>query len=241
VSQECPLSRSQEDTGGHQGTRRPANLSTRGHSGNRQDTGGYDIRRVRDRAPRADRGSDSQADCHSVGLWQPSVNVSGSSLSTFHLAPTSLDGGGRQKRGLQNRGGVDRGAVTRPPPRTATPVATGANWRHSAALSEFRSLFLNGLQRSVNRKVLTSPARHYLHAHAWLWEEAFDSPGRSLPSVPARPLTCPAPQTAVDNCLLGEQDSTHETTRPDPIEVPGMERFPSHSRSARTISTGRSE
>ena len=39
------------------------------------------------------------------------------------------------------------------PVRTATPVANGAIWRHSAALSEFIVVFLNGLQRSVNRKV----------------------------------------------------------------------------------------
>jgi hypothetical protein len=36
--------------------------------------------------------------------------------------------------------------------RTATPVANGANRRHSAALSEFKTPFLNGQQRSVNRK-----------------------------------------------------------------------------------------
>src|SRR5437899_966183 len=36
---------------------------------------------------------------------------------------------------------------------TATPMANGGNWRYSAALSEFESVFLNGPQRSVNRKV----------------------------------------------------------------------------------------
>jgi hypothetical protein len=36
---------------------------------------------------------------------------------------------------------------------TATPVANRANRRHSAALSELEPLFLNGQQRSVNRKV----------------------------------------------------------------------------------------
>jgi hypothetical protein len=36
---------------------------------------------------------------------------------------------------------------------SATPVASHVNWRHSAELSEFEPLFLNGTQRSVNRKV----------------------------------------------------------------------------------------
>ncbi len=40
--------------------------------------------------------------------------------------------------------------------RTATPVANGGNWRYSAARSEFESLVLNGVQRSVNRKVQVS-------------------------------------------------------------------------------------
>src|SRR5260370_23307477 len=46
---------------------------------------------------------DSQADSHSVGHRQPSANVSGSQPSNLHLARTSLDTGGRQSRGLQNR------------------------------------------------------------------------------------------------------------------------------------------
>src|SRR5260370_40131524 len=37
--------------------------------------------------------------------------------------------------------------------RTATPVANGVIWWHSTACSEFGSPLLNGLQRSVNRKV----------------------------------------------------------------------------------------
>ena len=37
--------------------------------------------------------------------------------------------------------------------RTATPAIHDAKWRHSAALSESEALFLNGTQRSVNRKV----------------------------------------------------------------------------------------
>ena len=37
--------------------------------------------------------------------------------------------------------------------RTATPVINRANWWHSMTLSELRSPFLNGAQRSVNRKV----------------------------------------------------------------------------------------
>jgi hypothetical protein len=37
--------------------------------------------------------------------------------------------------------------------RTATPVVNRGNWWYSAAFSEFRHLFLNGAQRSVNRKV----------------------------------------------------------------------------------------
>jgi hypothetical protein len=39
------------------------------------------------------------------------------------------------------------------PFRTATPAANGDTRRHSAGISEFESLFLNGMQRSVNRKV----------------------------------------------------------------------------------------
>src|SRR5712664_4063995 len=37
--------------------------------------------------------------------------------------------------------------------RTATPVINRGKWWYSAALSEFRPPFLNGAQRSVNRKV----------------------------------------------------------------------------------------
>src|SRR5260370_15242171 len=39
------------------------------------------------------------------------------------------------------------------PRRTATPAINDGKWRHSAALSEIRAVFLNGEQRSVNRKV----------------------------------------------------------------------------------------
>ncbi len=37
--------------------------------------------------------------------------------------------------------------------RTATPAINRGKWRHSVALSEFEAPFLNGVQRSVNRKV----------------------------------------------------------------------------------------
>ena len=37
--------------------------------------------------------------------------------------------------------------------RTATPVPNSASWWHSVLLSEFGTPFLNGAQRSVNRKV----------------------------------------------------------------------------------------
>jgi hypothetical protein len=37
--------------------------------------------------------------------------------------------------------------------RTATPAISQGKRRHSEALSEFRAPFLNGAQRSVNRKV----------------------------------------------------------------------------------------
>jgi hypothetical protein len=37
--------------------------------------------------------------------------------------------------------------------RTATPPLNGTNWWYSAARNEFRALFPNGPQRSVNRKV----------------------------------------------------------------------------------------
>jgi len=37
--------------------------------------------------------------------------------------------------------------------RTATPAISRANWWCSAARSEYATLFLNGPQRSVNRKV----------------------------------------------------------------------------------------
>ena len=39
------------------------------------------------------------------------------------------------------------------PPIAATPVANDGTWRHSTTLREFRPPFLNGLRRSVNRKV----------------------------------------------------------------------------------------
>jgi len=66
------------------------------------------------------------------------------------LVRTLPDAGGRQKRGLQNRGEWSRLDA---PCRTATPVANRDIWRHSAVLGEFRLPILNGLQRSVNRKV----------------------------------------------------------------------------------------
>ncbi len=40
--------------------------------------------------------------------------------------------------------------------RTATRALNRGKRRHSAALSEFRAVFLNGMQRSVNRKVQAS-------------------------------------------------------------------------------------
>lgn len=42
---------------------------------------------------------------------------------------------------------------------TATPVANGVTWRHSAARGEFEAPFLNGRSRSVNRKVRSSNLR----------------------------------------------------------------------------------
>jgi len=39
------------------------------------------------------------------------------------------------------------------PSLTATAMANDGSWRHSAVLSEFGPPFLNGAQRSVNRKV----------------------------------------------------------------------------------------
>jgi hypothetical protein len=48
------------------------------------------------------------------------------------------------------------GQASRMSRRTAAPVANGDSWRHSAALSEFRPGFLNGPQRSINRKVQSS-------------------------------------------------------------------------------------
>jgi hypothetical protein len=45
------------------------------------------------------------------------------------------------------------GTVARSPFRTATPVRNRANWWHAVLLGEFRAPFLNGAQRSVNRKV----------------------------------------------------------------------------------------
>jgi hypothetical protein len=40
--------------------------------------------------------------------------------------------------------------------RTATPVANGANWWCLVLLGEFKAQLLNGVQRSVNRKVQSS-------------------------------------------------------------------------------------
>jgi hypothetical protein len=95
-------SRNQADLGGHGRTPRHTNELTRtpadptGYSRDATDT-------VRDRASQRGRALDSQADSHSVGHWQSSANMGGSSLVIFHLARTSVDVGGRQKRGLQNR------------------------------------------------------------------------------------------------------------------------------------------
>jgi hypothetical protein len=50
-------SRNLKDTGGHTTTRRRAKFSTGGHSRTRRDTGGYEVRRVRDRdAPGSNPG-----------------------------------------------------------------------------------------------------------------------------------------------------------------------------------------
>src|SRR2546425_10496573 len=85
------------------------------------------------------------------GHQQPYVE---STQAGFESVRTSADAAGRQARGLQNRGGWRLGSRSRPSARsTATPVANRGIWRYAAALSEFESPFLNGLQRSVNRKV----------------------------------------------------------------------------------------
>jgi len=46
-----------------------------------------------------------------------------------------------------------QGALLQIPRRTATPLANHDIWRHSTARREHEALFLNGPQRSVNRKV----------------------------------------------------------------------------------------
>src|SRR5215472_9373504 len=57
VSQNVTHSRNQDDTGGHQRTGRRAESSTGGHWRKRRDTGGHEIRRVRDReAPGSNPG-----------------------------------------------------------------------------------------------------------------------------------------------------------------------------------------
>src|SRR5712692_30853 len=43
--------------------------------------------------------------------------------------------------------------ATRSVVHKATHVANRGDWRHSPTLSEFRPRFLNGVERSVNRKV----------------------------------------------------------------------------------------
>jgi len=49
----------------------------------------------------------------------------------------------------------------------STPVANCHIWRHSAALSEFEIQFLNGTQRSVNRKVRSSNLRPGANFRIW--------------------------------------------------------------------------
>jgi hypothetical protein len=65
-------SRNQEDTEGHRRTRRLLKLSTGGHWRNRRDTGGYDVRRVRDReAPGSNPGPPTSSEFRSVdGAFQ---------------------------------------------------------------------------------------------------------------------------------------------------------------------------
>ncbi len=91
------------DLGGHERTRSDRVSSTGGHVRSRQETGGHAGESVRDRTSEGGIDPDSQADSHSVGHRQPSADVTGSQHLTLHLARTSLDTGGRQKRGLQNR------------------------------------------------------------------------------------------------------------------------------------------
>ncbi len=68
------------------------------------------------------------------------------------LSPTAACAGDRSG---QNPRGLRTACGHRPPGRirTATPATNGGKWRYPAALSEFRPPFLNGVQRSVNRKV----------------------------------------------------------------------------------------
>ncbi len=89
-------------------------MSTGGHRRNLWDTGGHDVRKVRDRAtpllPRvmSARGFDSHDDSQLCDQRRTSMDVSGQWIRHFDLGRMSVDGSGRQKRGLQNR---LRGAV----------------------------------------------------------------------------------------------------------------------------------
>jgi len=89
------------ETGGHEKTRRPAELRTGGHWRNRRDTGGYDVRRVRDRAPEGTRRLDSQCVRH----WQPSANVSGFYLRLFTLRGRRWTGATSKTRSSKSSGG----------------------------------------------------------------------------------------------------------------------------------------
>ena len=55
------------------------------------------------------------------------------------------------RNGVASQEGISQARIW--PFRTATPVINNGKWCYSVALSEFAPAFLNGAQRSVNRKV----------------------------------------------------------------------------------------
>ncbi len=144
-------SRHRTYTGGHRRTRRRFISRTGGTSRIPKDTRRHAITAARDRASEGGRGPDSQADSHSVGHRQPSANVSGSQLVTLHLARTSLDGGGRRKRGLQNR--LWSSADVHPSSLSSAGVRFSRRGRPRTAKLEFGARGVaGGLSRLARRK-----------------------------------------------------------------------------------------
>src|SRR5712691_4553961 len=95
--------------------------------------------------------------------------------------------------------------------RTATPAINRGKWRHAVALSEFEPLFLNGVQRSVNRKVQGS--------NPWSGANCKFEIGLDRDATAMRPLSDCSNSVAI--CSSCSHRSLHESRESTGREVIG--------------------